>query len=128
MIGTLRREVLDRLLVVNEQHLRRVLTEYLLHYNAARPHRALGQLTPAQADTWPPEPVNLAGHRIHRKQVLGGLTCEYYIAALPPGVATEKRRSPPQSYFRASQVPGWRARAPSCRPGVPALVMILCPE
>jgi putative transposase len=58
-----------------------VLTEYLLHYNDARPHRSLGQLTPAQADTHPAEPVNLAEFRIHRKQVLGGLTHEYYIAA-----------------------------------------------
>ena len=41
----------------------------------------LGQHTPAQADTSPPKPVNLAEHRIHRKQVLGGLTHEYYIAA-----------------------------------------------
>jgi Integrase core domain len=54
MIGTLRRELLDRLLIVDEHHLHRVLTEYLRHYNAARPHRALGQLTPAQADTQPP--------------------------------------------------------------------------
>ena len=38
IIGTLRRELFDRLLIVNEYHLRRVLTEYLLHYNAARPH------------------------------------------------------------------------------------------
>ncbi len=81
MIGTLRREVLDRVLIVNEHHLRRVLTEYLRHYNTARPHRALGQLTPAQAGTRPPEPVNLAEHRIRRKQVLGGLTHEYYVAA-----------------------------------------------
>ena len=61
IIGTLRRELLDRLLIINEHHLRQVLTEYLWHYNTARPHRALGQLTPAQADTRPPEPVNLAG-------------------------------------------------------------------
>jgi transposase len=80
MIGTLRRELFDRLLIVNEHHLRRVLTEYLRHYNTARPHRALGQLAPAQAHTRPPE-INLAEHRIHRKQVLGGLTHEYQIAA-----------------------------------------------
>ena len=49
--------------------------------NTARPHRTLGQLTPAQAGTCPPEPVNLAEHRIRRKQVLGGLTHEYYVAA-----------------------------------------------
>ncbi len=81
VIGTLRRELFDRLLIVNEHHLRRVLTEYLRHYNTARPHRALGQLAPAQADTRPPEPIDLAEHRIRRKQVLGGLTHEYQIAA-----------------------------------------------
>jgi putative transposase len=95
MIGTLRREVLDRLLIVNEQHLRQVLTEYLHHYNTVRPHRSLGQLTPAQTDSQPPEPVNLADHRIRHKQVLAGLTREYYIAALPVSVATGKRRSRP---------------------------------
>ena len=79
MIGTLRRELLDRVLIVNEHHLRRVLTEYLRHYNAARPHRALGQLAPAQAHARPPQ-INLAEHRIRRKQVLGGLTHEYQIA------------------------------------------------
>ena len=79
--GTLRRELLDRVLIVNEHHLRQVLTEYLRYYNDARPHRSLGQLTPAQTGTRLPEPVNLAGHRIHRKQILGGLTHEYYIAA-----------------------------------------------
>ena len=81
MIGTLRREVLDRLLIVNEHHLRRVLTEYLRHYNAARPHRFFGQLTPAQADTDRPDQIDLAEYRIRRKQVLGGLTHEYYVAA-----------------------------------------------
>jgi putative transposase len=80
MIGTLRRELFDRLLIVNERHLRRVLTDYLRHYNAARPHRALGQFTPAQAGTRPPE-INLAEHQIRRRQVLGGLTHEYQIAA-----------------------------------------------
>jgi putative transposase len=80
MIGTLRRELFDRLLIVNEHHLRWVLTEYLRHNNAARPHRALGQLAPAQAHARPPQ-INLAEHRIRRKQVLGGLTHEYQIAA-----------------------------------------------
>jgi putative transposase len=79
--GTLRRELFDRLLIVNEHHLLQVLTEYLQHYNAARPHRALGQYNPAQADTSPPKLVNLAEHRIRRKQILGGLTHEYYVAA-----------------------------------------------
>src|SRR6266851_4230547 len=80
MIGTLRRELLDRLLIVNECHLRRVLTDYLRHYNTARPHRALGLLAPTQAGTRPPE-INLAEYRIRRRQVLGGLVHEYQIAA-----------------------------------------------
>jgi len=77
----LRRELLDRLLIVSKHHLRQVLTEYLAHYNTARPHRALDQLAPDQAGTQPPEPTNLAEHRIHRRQILGGLTHEYQIAA-----------------------------------------------
>jgi hypothetical protein len=77
---TIERASRDRVLIVNEHHLRRVLTEYLRHYNAARPHRALGQLAPAQAHARPPQ-INLAEHRIRRKQVLGGLTHECQIAA-----------------------------------------------
>jgi putative transposase len=80
MIGTLRRELFDQLLIVNEHHLRRVLTEYLGHYNSARPHRTLGQLPPARAHARPPH-IDLAERRVRRKQVLGGLTYEYQIAA-----------------------------------------------
>ncbi len=81
MIGTLRRELLDRILVVNERHLRRILTVYLHHFNTARPHRTLMQLSPAQAETEPPQMVNLADYQVRRKAVLGGLTSEYRIAA-----------------------------------------------
>jgi transposase InsO family protein len=80
MMGTLRRELLDRMLIINEHHLRQVLTEYLTHYNASRPHRTLAQLPPAQAHVRPQQ-IDLAEHRIRRKQVLGGLINEYHIAA-----------------------------------------------
>jgi transposase InsO family protein len=80
LIGTLRRELFDRLLIVNEHHLRQVLTDYPQHYNAARPHRALGQLPPAQSHARPPQ-IDLAEHRVRRRQVLRGLTHEYQIAA-----------------------------------------------
>ena len=80
MIGTLRRELFDRLLIINERHLRLVLTDYLIHYNTARPHRTLGQLPPTHAHARPPQ-IDLAEHRLRRKQVLGGLTHEYQIAA-----------------------------------------------
>jgi putative transposase len=77
MVGTLRRELLDRVLIVNERHLRRAVTVYLVHFNAARPHRSLGQLAPAQAETRPPEPIDLADHRVRRRLILDGLTSEY---------------------------------------------------
>ena len=41
VIGTLRRECLDHLIVLNERHLLHVLHEYTVHYNAKRPHRTL---------------------------------------------------------------------------------------
>ncbi|MDQ3764108.1 MAG: transposase [Actinomycetota bacterium] len=81
MIGTLRRELLDRVLVVNERHLRRILTIYLHHFNAARPHRTLAHLTPAQAETRPPQVINLASCQVRRRAILNGLTSEYQIAA-----------------------------------------------
>src|SRR5690348_808742 len=81
MIGTLRRELLDRVLVVNERHLRWIITTYLHHFNAARPHRTLAQLAPAQAETQPPPVIDLADHQVRRRPILGGLTSEYQIAA-----------------------------------------------
>jgi transposase InsO family protein len=80
MIGTLRRELLDRILIVNQRHLRQVLTTYLHHFNEARPHRALGQLTPTQAETQPPHMINLVDYQVHRRPILDGLTSEYQIA------------------------------------------------
>jgi putative transposase len=37
VIGTLRREFLDRILIVGERHLTLVLHEYMIHYNGQRP-------------------------------------------------------------------------------------------
>jgi transposase len=81
LIGTLRRELLDRVLILNEQHLHRTLTRYLAHYNTARPHRSIGQLCPAQAETGPPTPIDLTNQRVHRRAILGGLINEYQIAS-----------------------------------------------
>jgi hypothetical protein len=81
MTGTLRRELPDRLLITGERHRRQALTGNLIHCNTARPHRSPGQLTPAQAGSQPPELINLADHRVRRKQVPGGPNSEYYVAA-----------------------------------------------
>jgi hypothetical protein len=81
MIGTLRRELLDRLLIVNERHLHRVVTVYLSHFNSYRPHRSLAQLTPAQVETGIPERTNLGDYKLRRKPILDRLTSEYHRAA-----------------------------------------------
>jgi putative transposase len=46
LVGTLRHEVLDRVLIVSERHLRAVLAEYQVHYNTARPHQGIAQRVP----------------------------------------------------------------------------------
>ncbi|MGW0808209.1 integrase core domain-containing protein [Nonomuraea sp. NPDC002799] len=81
IIGTLGRELLDNMLILNEQHLRRTLTRYLAHYNTIRPHRGIGQLSPSQAEAGPPTPIDLADHGVHRRAILGGLINEYRIAS-----------------------------------------------
>jgi hypothetical protein len=45
-IGTLRRELLDRLLILGERHLARMLREYQIHYNRHRPHQSRIQRPP----------------------------------------------------------------------------------
>ena len=47
LLGTLRRELLDRILILSEAHLRAVLIEYHVHYNTARPHQGI-----APAGSW----------------------------------------------------------------------------
>lgn len=81
MIGTLRRELLDRILIINEHHLHRILARYLHHFNTARPHRTLGQLAPVQAETHPPHAINLANYQVRRKSILDELTSEYQLVA-----------------------------------------------
>ena len=44
-IGTVRRELLDRILIMNRRHLTAVLNEYVAHFNHHRPHRALHQVS-----------------------------------------------------------------------------------
>ena len=46
LVGTLRRELLDRVLITGERHLQAVLTEYQAHYNTARPHQGIAQRAP----------------------------------------------------------------------------------
>jgi transposase InsO family protein len=55
LIGSLRRELLDRVIVLNERHLLRLLTSYLLYYHGARTHMALADNSPDPRTVEPPE-------------------------------------------------------------------------
>jgi putative transposase len=46
LVGTLRRELLDCVLILGEGHLRVVLAEYQVHYNTSRPQRGIAQRVP----------------------------------------------------------------------------------
>ena len=46
VVGTLRRELLDPILILGPGHLRRVLVEYTIHYHTRQPHQSLGPLPP----------------------------------------------------------------------------------
>jgi hypothetical protein len=74
LLGTLRCELLDRILILSEAHLRAVLIEYRVHYNTARPHQGIAQRVPGCESGIPRvAAVNLDVQRIHRKPVLNGL-------------------------------------------------------
>ena len=80
VIRTIRREVLDHVLVINEAHARRVLTEFQDHYNRHRPHQGRAQLPPDTADQ-PTTIEDLSGRRLLRTRRLGGTINEYRYAS-----------------------------------------------
>jgi putative transposase len=78
LVGTLRREILDRSLILGEAHLRAVLTGYQAHYNTARPHQGIDQRVPAdEHDARPATETVTDTRQIRRKPVLNGLINEY---------------------------------------------------
>jgi putative transposase len=73
-VGTVRRELLDRILLLGWRHLEIALSGYVAHHNTHRPHRALGQAPPQGAV---PLPAPAADVRVLRVDRLGGLIHEY---------------------------------------------------
>jgi putative transposase len=72
-VGTVRRECLDHVLIFGRRHLQRVLDAYAEHYNRARPHRSIDLRAPD-----PDRSVEaVAGSRVRRRDLLGGLVHEY---------------------------------------------------
>ena len=78
LVGTLRRELLDRILILGPAHLHAVLVEYQTHYNTARPHQSITQHVP---DDHRDTVADLDATRVHRRPVLGRLINEYAPAA-----------------------------------------------
>ncbi|MEV7863946.1 hypothetical protein AB0O86_35470 [Streptomyces hirsutus] len=80
VIGTLRRETLEHVLIWNETRARRVLDEYTRHCNGHHPRQARGRLPPF-AERRPAPVTGLSATRLLRSRVLGGLLSEYrYVA------------------------------------------------
>jgi transposase InsO family protein len=82
VIGTLRRELLDRILILNERHLALVLQEHLIHYNRHRPHQSRQQRPPGIAAQPAHDVTDRNDQRIvRRKPVVAGMISEYHHAA-----------------------------------------------
>ena len=76
-VRTIRAELTDRMLIFGQRHLRRVLEEYVSHYNRQRPHRGRELRPPSPIQPAPANPTA----PIVRHPVLGGLINEYRHAA-----------------------------------------------
>ena len=76
-LGSVRRECLDHVLILGEDHLRSILAAYVAHFNAGRPHQGIAQRVPS------PRPDDAWGSAgtIMATPVLGGLHHEYRRAA-----------------------------------------------
>jgi putative transposase len=77
-MGSLRRECMDHILIHDDKHLRRVVTEYTAHFNQERPHQGIDQRVPNHYDL--PKSMPTKGN-ISSKVILGGLHHSYFRTA-----------------------------------------------
>jgi hypothetical protein len=80
-VGTVRRECLDRLLILGRRQLEHVLRVYLTHYNRQRPHRALDPKPPDSTTRPPLATAATPPAQVNRRDLLGGLIHDYELAA-----------------------------------------------
>jgi putative transposase len=73
VIGTIRRELLDHVIVLNERHLRRQLRDYLGYYHGSRTHLSLEKDAPEPREIQPPE-----YGRVRAIPQVGGLHHRYF--------------------------------------------------
>ena len=71
-VRTVREECLDHILIINVEHLQRVLIEFAQYYNASRPHQGIDQQMPI--------PSNISKNTgfVQRRKVLGGIINDYF--------------------------------------------------
>jgi putative transposase len=84
LIGTIRRECLDLVLVLSQRHLCAVLREWVSHYNRGRPHASLGPGIPDPPVTAIQRSAGHCvphGYRVATSAILGGLHHEYRLDA-----------------------------------------------
>lgn len=80
-LGSVRRECLDHVLIINEEHLRRTLRAFCEYYNRSRPHQGLDQRIPAFVAVPKATPRTADLTNIVEIPILGGLHHEYRLAA-----------------------------------------------
>ena len=73
-MGSLHRECMDHILIHDDKHLRRVVTDYAAYFNQERPHQGIDQRIPDQYDQTRSKPTS---GRITSKAILGGLHHSY---------------------------------------------------
>jgi putative transposase len=76
--GSCRRDLLDHVIVLNEQHLKRLMSEYVRYYHQDRTHLGLAKDTPTGRPT---AICTAVGSKIHSLPRLGGLHHRYAVAA-----------------------------------------------
>ncbi|MGO9343304.1 MAG: integrase core domain-containing protein [Acidimicrobiales bacterium] len=80
-MGTIRRECLDRLIILGRRHLELVLAEYVKQYNQHRPHRSLFQRAPCNGDASVASIADADRVYLRRADILGGIIHEYRLVA-----------------------------------------------
>jgi len=77
-VGSVRRELLDHVIVLNQRHRRRLLEDYVRYYHEDRTHLALGKDTPSGRAL---DSTSPSGHEVISLPRLGGLHHRYAVAA-----------------------------------------------
>ncbi len=104
LVGTLRREILDRRLILGGRHLHAVLTEYQAHYNTARPHQGIAQRVPGDECNAPLRHRDRHRYTTDPPKIRPGRPDQrIYVCRLTPG---RPAGHPPNRIFKRDRVTG----------------------